>query len=714
MLALAFSLHTNTLRILGLFRMKHFFKAHRIVVLAISWFSLNGGNAAEIADAEQSLADPTDVVLVDGFDEHRFGRLLPSVGPTPEYHFVSEAIQTGPWSVTAYSSSVGAQSGWRVTQGESRKSLVQRYRNKEAHWHPLVVTGDRLWRDYVVRVSLLPSTSERRCGVTVRTRNDRRYIFVGFDRDLAVITRVRHETEFRKPGETILAQAPASRSTDQTTEIRVRVVGNEISASVGGVMIAATADDDRDGGVGLLSDLPATFMTAEVRCSIQDFEQMQAERNATRAEIAEIARELPKPKLWRTIMTEDTGADRNYRFGDLDGDGRTDILMGQIEHHGPRDSNSELSCLTAINLDGEILWQIGEPDRYRHHLTNDVGFQVYDFDGDGKCEVVYCKDMQIVIADGSTGKKLRSAPTPENPNRTPPANRFPRILGDSIVLADLSGTGHSTDILIKDRYRGLWAFNSQLKSLWFVECNTGHYPFPIDIDGDGRDEVAVGYSMVDSDGTVLWSRDNDFADHADSVAVVDLQGDGSREVLWAGSDEGFVLLNDQGVPRLHHRIGHAQNLTIAELRPELPGLEIAVMNFWRNQGIMHILDANGQILGDYEPRCEHGSAIAPVNWTGKAAELLLVNPDPEYGGLYDGEGRCVMQLPADGHPTRVYDAIDLTGDARDEIIVWDSQEIWIYTQDDGETKIEPEAITLRQRNGRHNESNYRARVSIPR
>jgi rhamnogalacturonan endolyase len=138
------------------------------------------------------------------------------------------------------------------------------------------------------------------------------------------------------------------------------------------------------------------------------------------------------------------------------------------------------------------------------------------------------------------------------------------------------------------------------------------------------------------------------------------------------------------------------------------------MNFWRNQGIMHILDSNGQLLGDYEPRCEHGSAIPPVNWTGKAAEFLLVNPDPEFGGLYDGEGRCVVRLPADGHPTRSYDAIDLVGDARDEMIVWDSQEIWIYTQDDGETKVDPDSIVQRKRNGRHNESNYRARVSVPR
>ena len=47
---------------------------------------------------------------------------------------------------------------------------------------------------------------------------------------------------------------------------------------------------------------------------------------------------------------------------------------------------------------------------------------------------------------------------------------------------------------------------------------------------------------------------------------------------------------------------------------------------------------------------------------------------------FDGFGHKAVKFPADGHPTKAYDALDLTGDQRDELIFWDSQEIWIYTQ----------------------------------
>ena len=39
------------------------------------------------------------------------------------------------------------------------------------------------------------------------------------------------------------------------------------------------------------------------------------------------------------------------------------MLIGQITHHAwPNDTHNELSCLTAVTFDGDILWDTARPD----------------------------------------------------------------------------------------------------------------------------------------------------------------------------------------------------------------------------------------------------------------------------------------------------------------------------------------------------------------
>ena len=54
--------------------------------------------------------------------------------------------------------------------------------------------------------------------------------------------------------------------------------------------------------------------------------------------------------------------------------------------------------------------------------------------------------------------------------------------------------------------------------------------------------------------------------------------------------------------------------------------------------------------------------------------------------------------------------LDLTGDCRDEIVVWDHDEMWVYTQSDN-----PKLGRLYKpkRNPLYNRSNYQATVSLP-
>src|SRR5262249_5479379 len=157
------------------------------------------------------------------------------------------------------------------------------------------------------------------------------------------------------------------------------------------------------------------------------------------------------------------GVGRNLRFGDLNGDGKIDFVAGQVLHHGPKDSNSEISCVTAFTLDGERLWQNGEPDAWKNHLTNDVALQIHDVDGDGKNEVIYCTNQEILVVDGATGEIKKRAPTPQTPpNSKPPYDKSPRIYGDSIFFCDLRGTGRDADMIIKDRYMSYWAYDENL------------------------------------------------------------------------------------------------------------------------------------------------------------------------------------------------------------------------------------------------------------
>ncbi len=78
--------------------------------------------------------------------------------------------------------------------------------------------------------------------------------------------------------------------------------------------------------------------------------------------------------------------------------------------------------------------------------------------------------------------------------------------------------------------------------------------------------------------------------------------------------------------------------------------------------------------------------------------------------MIDGRLRRVVMFPDDGHPDLAFNVMNLTGDARDEIVVWDSRRVWIYTQD---RPFPGKRIYAPERNPDYNESNYRVNVSIP-
>jgi len=152
-----------------------------------------------------------------------------------------------------------------------------------------------------------------------------------------------------------------------------------------------------------------------------------------------------------------------------------------------------------------------------------------------------------------------------------------------------------------------------------------------------------------------------------------------------------------------------QNPAVANFRDDMPGLEAVSINFWGNQGIIHFYDSEMNVYKVFEPN-QFGSMWLPVSWTGRTEEFFVHNANVNIGGMYDGWGRKVVVFPDDGHPDMANAVLDITGDSRDELVVWDQDQIWVYTQDDN-----PKQGQLYKpfRNPLYNYSNYQATLSLP-
>ncbi len=658
-----------------------------------------------------NLQEKREILFYDDYKSLHRGPLGSSFGAQTEYHYLPEAATKGNWTVSTFRYNL--PQSWYVRETDNQKVLCQIGYNPDKHWHPMVITGNRHWSNYKINGSIMPMCKEYQCGIVFRYQDDRCYYFLGVKNDTICLKLVKNGIAFRQPYEKILTRERYPYQKGKCIEFEIALNDASIKASVvNGPVLSARDTTYLSGKTGIMADGPAVFGPIEISATRNVRSQISKAILKQYRQEKELEQANPKMVVWKKVSTEGFGVGRNLRFGDLNNDGTIDVLIGQVIHHGPKDRNSELSCLTAMTFDGELLWQKGTPDPWKNFLTNDVAFQIHDINNDGKNEVIYCMNFNFIIADAATGQPLKSILTPITPGGKPTKqgnNIYDRILGDCLYFCDLSGKGFDGDIILKDRYQYLWAYDNQLKLLWKAHCNTGHYPYAKDIDHDTKDELMMGYTLFDDDGSVLWSLDSVLEDHADGVALVKFRNDQEIRLMCAASDEGMFFADLKGNILKHHFIGHVQNPAVANFRDDLPGLETVSVNFWGNQGIIHMFDADGNMYKEFEPN-QFGSMCLPLNWTGKPEEYFILNPNVEEGGIYDGWGRKVLDFPDDGHPDMCYAVMDITGDCRDEIVVWNPDEIWIYTQSDNPLKG---TLYKPERNPLYNYSNYQATVSLP-
>ncbi len=344
--------------------------------------------------------------------------------------------------------------------------------------------------------------------------------------------------------------------------------------------------------------------------------------------------DVPHAQPWRMIKLDSDYCGAWLVAGDLDGDGQAEIISAR---NHDQDDTHYTSSVVVHRLDGSVLWKWGEAAAGRNQLHHDVAAQVYDWDGDGHNEVIVAADQAVVELDGRTGREKRRFSIPAGAS-------------DCLVFCNLSGNGRATDVLVKTRYTQIWAYDCQGRELWTVATpggfRTAHQPRPVDIDGDGRDEVVAGYALLNSDGTVRWAlnaRDPAWAagkpigtGHLDCARLFSQAADPATSLLALTFCGGDRLAMVTGEGRLQWSIPgwHFESIDIGRVcrHSSAPQIVVDIPYAPHGQQPIWVLDQQGTLLGQILN--DESRFHRLVDWFGEGVESIIVGQPP---AMYDGE-----------------------------------------------------------------------------
>ena len=284
---------------------------------------------------------------------------------------------------------------------------------------------------------------------------------------------------------------------------------------------------------------------------------------------------------WRWRDTgEYTYTANDASVADVDGDGQYEIIL-KWDPTNARDNSHDgytgPTLLDCYRLNGEHLWRInlGRNIRSGAHYTPYI---VYDFDGDGRAELMvktadgtrdalgtvigdsladYRNPMGrilegpefISIFDGLTGRLLDTKPyIPERGELRAwgdsKGNRSERYLAGLGYFGNTSNIKHQPSAIFCRGYytRSVivaWDWDGkELKQRWVFDTNNpqwrdyagqGNHNLRIaDVDGDGFDEITYGSMAIDHDGTGLY---NIRMGHGDAIHLVANPKD-NRLFIW--------------------------------------------------------------------------------------------------------------------------------------------------------------------------------------
>ncbi|UCC98712.1 MAG: SUMF1/EgtB/PvdO family nonheme iron enzyme [Phycisphaerales bacterium] len=368
-------------------------------------------------------------------------------------------------------------------------------------------------------------------------------------------------------------------------------------------------------------------------------------------------------------------------FGDLDGDGTLDCVIRM--DNGNREMSQDPGMpvqLEAFTSYGRSLWR--RDICYHDHCygsANNVPFNVWDMDGDGKAEIItrlqIGDSVYVAILNGMTGRLKYKAPWPEMVS-----DFYKSSTRIHMSVAYLDGK-HPAVVTQTGLYENeiFEAFDARLKPLWrfesFAETNGsgGHKIEVADVDGDGKDEIFNGTTCLNSDGTLRWSI---YKQHPDIVSIHDylpdrpglevfyiVESSVHAGVYMVDANSGWIIwkVNREDDPRWTH--GHSG--WTADIWDTSPGMECVSNRAGHGDRNLILFAADGKVLSEPFPY-----GYMPLEWDGDLSRELLSGQSDRIGNF---NGREIIfanndqpDLPAD---SRIMMVADLYGDYRDELVL---------------------------------------------
>jgi rhamnogalacturonan endolyase len=405
---------------------------------------------------------------------------------------------------------------------------------------------------------------------------------------------------------------------------------------------------------------------------------------------------------YRKISLRDGGTFQKVAVADLDGDGsydfiikKPDVNVDPAEGANYWKKSTGTYTIEAYRNDGKFLWSydlgwsIEEGMWYSPYI-------VYDFDGDGKAEVAVktgegdprdsdghvTKGAEyLTILDGLTGREKTRVNWPSREG----FSNYNFYCRNQLGIAYLDGKTpciiaergtYNTIKLVAYEYRSgnlreLWKWNDREDGQLF-RGQGAHMMHAADIDGDGRDELVIGSAVVDDNGNGLWSTG---LGHPDQVTVGDLDPlhpgleiayglempQSKNGLCMADAKTGKILwgINE---PTKHV---HSQGLC-ADIDPAHPGCEL-YGGERDDKNKRWILSSTGQLIAQTDLM---GLSPKAAYWDADYQRELIIKSQILKYGKSGSIGKIEGNVVA---------VADVEGDWREEIITSRNGELRIYT-----------------------------------